>query len=462
MVALEYDRSLVIAVALVASCEFGKVEFHLFPVIAGHLNQIGGYIIYRTRLLGHHTHAGVNSCLHFHTGSYRRSFRGKKRNGLTLHVGSHQRTVGIVVFQERNQGGSHGEHHLGRYIHVIKHGLGIFLCFFPVTAGYGIPYKMSFRVQGFIRLGNMVIIFLVGCHIYNIFRYPGVRRIGFVYFTVGCFHETVLVNSRITGQGVDQTDIGSFRRLDRAHSSVMGIMYVTYLKSCTITAQTARSQRGKTSLMGKLTQRVILIHELGQLGGTEEFLNGSLYRFDVDQNLRRNLFRIMCGHSFTDHSFHPGQTDTVLVLEQLAHSPDTSVAQMIDIVFVSDAVFQMDIIINGSQDVFLRNMLRYQLMDVLPDSFRQLFRILGIFFQDLCQDRIIYQLGNAQFPGIAVHIMGQINHHAGKHLHIAFLRLDIDERHRTVLDGIRQLCGHFGAGSRQKFPRRGIYHILRQ
>ena len=61
----------------------------------------------------------------------------------------------------------------------------------------------------------------------------------------------------------------------------------------------------------------------------------------------------MCGHSFTDHSFHSGQTDTVLVLEQLAHSPDTSVAQMVDIVIVADAVFQMDVIVNGSNDICL-------------------------------------------------------------------------------------------------------------
>ena len=416
MVALEHNGSLVIAVALVASCEFGKMEFHLFPVIAGHLNQIGGYIIYRTGLLCHHTHTGVNGSLHF----------------------------------------------LGRYIHVIKHGLGIFLCLFTVTAGYGIPYEMPFRVQGLIRLGHMIIIFLVSRHIHNVFRNPGVSRIGFVNLTVGRFHETVLINSCIACQGVDQTDIGSFRSLDRAHSSVVGIMYVTYLETCTVTAQTTGSQRGQTSLMGQLAQRVILIHELGQLGGTEEFLNSSLYRFDVDQNLRGNFFRIMSGHSFTNHSFHPGQTDTVLVLEQFAHSPDTSVAQMIDIVIVSDAVFQMDIIINGSQNVFLCNMLRYQLMNVFPDSFRQFFRILGIFFQDLRQDRIIYQFGNAQFPGVAVHIMGEINHHAGKHLHIALLCLDIDEGYRTVLDGIRQFCCHLVTCGCDHFTGGRIYYICSQ
>ena len=40
------------------------------------------------------------------------------------HVGTHQRTVGIIVFQERDQGRSHREHHPGGHVHVVKHGLG--------------------------------------------------------------------------------------------------------------------------------------------------------------------------------------------------------------------------------------------------------------------------------------------------------------------------------------------------
>ena len=39
----------------------------------------------------------------FHTGSNYRSLCCKKRHCLTLHVGSHQRTVSIIVLQERNQ-----------------------------------------------------------------------------------------------------------------------------------------------------------------------------------------------------------------------------------------------------------------------------------------------------------------------------------------------------------------------
>ena len=321
---------------------------------------------------------------------------------------------------------------------------------------------MPFRIQGLVRLCHMVIIFFISCHIDNILGNPGIHRVRFINLTVGCFHETVFVNSCITCQRVDQTDVGSFRRLDRAHPSVMGVMYVTYLESGTVTAQTAGSQCGQTSLMGQLAQRVVLIHELGQLGGTEEFLHGSLYRFNVDQNLRRNFFRIMRGHSFTDHSFHSGQTDTVLVLEQLAHSPDTPVAQMVDIVIVADAVFQMDVIINGSDDIFLRNMLRDQLMDVLPDGLCQLFRIRRILFQDLRQDRIIYQLGNAQFFWITVHIMCDVNHHAGEHLYIALLCLNIYKRNRTVLDGVRQFSRHLGSRCGKKLPCCGVNHILSQ
>ncbi len=61
-------------------------------------------------------------------------------------------------------------------------------------------------------------------------------------------------------------------RLDRAHSSVMAVMYVTYLESGTVTGQTARAQCGQTTLVGQFCQRVVLIHELRQRRGAEEFL----------------------------------------------------------------------------------------------------------------------------------------------------------------------------------------------
>ena len=82
------------------------------------------------------------------------------------------------------------------------------------------------------------------------------------------------------------------------------------------------------------------------------------YRFDIDQRLRRNALLILRCHTFAHNSFQSGQTDPVLVLEKFANCTDTTVAQMVDIIIVSDAVLKMNVIVNGSKDIFLCNMLR--------------------------------------------------------------------------------------------------------
>ena len=116
--------------------------------------------------------------------------------------------------------------------------------------------------------------------------------------------------------------------------------------------------------MSQLTQRVVLIHELGQLGRSEELLHCCGNRLDVDQGLRGNAIQILGGHTLTNNSLHTGKTDTVLVLKQLTDRTDTTVAQMVDIVVITDAVLQMHVIVDGSNDIFLCDMLRNQLMDV--------------------------------------------------------------------------------------------------
>ena len=141
--------------------------------------------------------------------------------------------------------------------------------------------------------------------------------------------------------------------------------------------------------MGQLTQRVVLIHELGQLGGTEEFLHGSGHRFDVDQRLGRNSLQILGGHTLPDNSLQTGKTDPVLVLQQLTDCTDTTVAQMVDVVLAADAILQMHVIVNGSKNVFLGDMLRNELMDILVDCSLDILKIL-IFFQYFSQSRVVY------------------------------------------------------------------------
>ena len=128
----------------------------------------------------------------------------------------------------------------------------------------------------------------------------------------------------------------------------MGVMYISNLESGTISGQTAGTQCRQTSLVGQLTQRVILVHELRQLGRSEELLHCCGHGLDIDQRLRRDFLSIMGSHALTYHSLHSGQTDTVLVLQQFTYRTDTSVAQMIDIVIVAQTILQMHIIVDGS------------------------------------------------------------------------------------------------------------------
>ena len=349
----------------------------------------GSNAFYRSGMLCNNTHTGVHRSLCLHTGTNYRSLGRQKRHGLTLHVRSHQRAVCVVILQERNQRRSDGEHHLRRYVHVVEHCTVVLLRLLTVTAGYGLADKMPFFVQGLVRLRYMVIILFIRCHVYNLIGNTRILRIGFIDHTVRCFDEAVLVDSCIGCQRVDQTDVRTLRGLDRAHSSVMGVMYVTHLKSGSVTGQTARTERGQTSLVRQLAQRVVLVHELRQLGGTEELLHRCRHRFDVDQRLRRDSLKILRGHTLTDNSLQSGKTDAVLVLQKLADRTDTTVSEMVDIVVSTDPIFQMDIIVNGSKNIFLCNMLRDQIVDIAAD---RLFDILEvtIFFQYRLQRRIIY------------------------------------------------------------------------
>ena len=146
--------------------------------------------------------------------------------------------------------------------------------------------EMSFFIQRLVGLRYCIIIFLIRGQINDIICYHRILRICFIYFTIWSFDKSILVNSRIGRKRVDQTDVRTLRRLDRTHSSVMGVVNVSNLESCTVTGQTAGAQCGKTSLMCQLTQRVVLINKLRQLGRSEELFHSSCYRLDVDQRLR--------------------------------------------------------------------------------------------------------------------------------------------------------------------------------
>ena len=83
----------------------------------------------------------------------------------------------------------------------------------------------------------------------------------------------------------------------------MRIMDVADFESGTVSRQTARAQRGQTSFVRQLAERVILVHELRQLRGTEELLDGSRHRLDIDKGLRGDRLDILRRHAFAHDTF---------------------------------------------------------------------------------------------------------------------------------------------------------------
>jgi hypothetical protein len=81
-------------------------------------------------------------------------------------------------------------------------------------------------------------------------------------------------------------------------------------------------------------QRVGLVHELAELAGPEELLDGGGDGTDVDQALRRDRLRVLGGHPLAHHPLQTGESDPDLVLDELADGADPTVAEVIDVVGV--------------------------------------------------------------------------------------------------------------------------------
>ena len=197
-----------------------------------------------TGLLCNFSNTRVNRRFYFHTCSDYRSFCRKKRYCLTLHVGSHQCTVRIVILKERNQCSSHGEHLLRWYVHIIKFISFVILCLLTVTTGYVLINEMAFFIKRSICLCYMVIILFISSHVYNFICNDRIHRVRLVNLTVWSLNKTIFINSCVSCKRVNQTDVRTLGSLYRTHSSVVGIVYISNLESGSVSWQTARTQGG--------------------------------------------------------------------------------------------------------------------------------------------------------------------------------------------------------------------------
>ena len=84
-----------------------------------HDDALGVDLVHDAVALAEHHRAGIASGDALHAGANQRGFPADQRHSLALHVGTHQRAVGVVVFQERNQAGSHGNELLRRNVDIV-------------------------------------------------------------------------------------------------------------------------------------------------------------------------------------------------------------------------------------------------------------------------------------------------------------------------------------------------------
>ena len=420
-----------------------------------------------------HADAGVNRRLFFHTGADSRSLGCEQRHCLPLHVRAHQGTVGIVVLKERDEGRRDRKDHLRRDIHIVKQTALPGLSHILIAAGYIFVQEMSLRIERLGSLRDVVVILLIGRHIDNFIRYNRILRIGLINPPERRLNKTILINPRVAGKGVNKSDVRAFRCLDRAHAAVMRIMNIADLKSGSVTAQAAGAEGGQTPLVSELTKRIVLVHELRQLGRSEEFLNRGSDRFDIDQRLRGHCVRILGLHAFAHYPLHSGKADPELILKQLPNGTDPAVAEMIDIIIISDAVFEMHIVVYRSKYIFPRNMLRDKLVDTSADRLLQL--LLGsTAVQNLAKYRVINQLGYTQLPLLFLtHIDPAIDiNHQGREdfrardlflaLYILVMGKNRDGRNSFILYTVRDFSRADRSGFRNHFPALGVDGILSQ
>ena len=258
------------------------------------------------------------------------------------------------MFQERNQCSRNRYYLFWRYIHVINFFAVYNYIGVSITSIYFFLCKAAISIQWRVCLSNDKFIFFVSSQIFDFFCYDTGC---FIYFTIWRFNETIFIDFRIGTQRVNQTDVWTFRCFNRTHTTIVRRMYISYFEPCAFTAQTARPQCRKSSFMCQFCQRVDLVHKLRQLAGTKEFLDSSNYRTNINQTLRRYIFAVLNGHSFTNYAFHTGQTNTELVLQQFANAANAAVAQMVNIIgcVAFHAVNQVQQVAYSFNNIFTSN-----------------------------------------------------------------------------------------------------------
>ena len=168
---------------------------------------------------------------------------------------------------------------------------------------------------------------------------------------IGRLEEAVFVGPRVQRERVDEADVRTFGRLDRAHAAVVRRVHVAHFEAGALAREAARPQRGDAALVRDLGQRVRLVHELRQLRAAEELLDRGRDRLGVDEVVRQQVLALGLAEALLHRALDAHEARAELVLGELAHRTDTAVAEMVDVVDLAAAVAQLDQDLDDGDDV---------------------------------------------------------------------------------------------------------------
>jgi len=206
-----------------------------------------------------------------------------------------------------------------------------------------------------------------------------------------------------------------------------------------------------------------LIHEVGQLGGTEELLDRSRYRADVDQSLRRQIVLVLDRHALLDHALQPCQSDADLVLQKFTHAAQTPVAQVIDVVGRAQAVIDVQKVGERSHHVVGIDIFGQKAGSRRAQGCGQGVCVLvaRVLVQDLHQCGIMDVLIEFQFPGVqskGFQVDGGVHKEVADAAHHTAVQGHVHAADAGVLDSAGQLTVDAVPRGGDEFPRARVHH----
>ena len=144
-----------------------------FPLIILEHNPIGRDRYYLA-IAGSEKHlAAVARCLSLHPRGDQGSLRLNQWYSLTLHIGTHESPVGVIVLKERYQRGGYTNDLPRRYIHEVDLIRRFHQEFFTIPNLDFLYGKLVFLVQAGVSLSYYEVLLLIGGEIFDLLRDKG-------------------------------------------------------------------------------------------------------------------------------------------------------------------------------------------------------------------------------------------------------------------------------------------------